>query len=100
MKNKNYVYVLTKNDDLELPMIVADTIEEISILSKIPYFILYRHCRNNRSIFNQYRIREIDIRDPEEKFVFEEYNNFCLKENLSPSHFKSLMRFRRECFGS
>ncbi len=100
MRNKNCVYILTKNDNLELPMIVADTLEEISVLYNIPICTLYRHCISNRPICDKYRVRMVDIRDPEEKFVFDEYNRFCLKENLVPSNFKNLMRFRRECFGS
>lgn len=100
MKNKNCVYIFVTADEYELPIAIADTLEEISELVGYRFGLLYQALKRNSVINCKYRIREVDIRDPEEKFIFEEYNKFCLKENLSPSNFKNLMRFRRECFGS
>ena len=50
-------------------------------------------------IAGQFRVRKVDTRDPEEKFSWEEYKVFCDKEGIKQSHFKSLQRFRNECFG-
>lgn len=98
MKNKGFLYVLTNDDVLELPQIVTDTLDEMSKLSGIPFFILYRHCLSNRPIMKMYRIRKVDIRDPEEKFSFDDYDKFCKDYSLPMTNFKSLQLFRSYCY--
>lgn len=99
MKDKNCVYIMTKNDDLELPMVVTDTLEEMSFLTGFSIWSLFRHLVKNSVINKKYRIRQVDVRDPEEKFQFDEYKKFCKKVGISPANFESLKRFRRDCFG-
>lgn len=100
MKNTNYVYLLVKNDDLELPIFVADTLEELSNMSDIPFMTLYQACVRNSVIQTRYRVRHVDIRDPEERFLFKDYKDFCKQNNLKESKFSSLQRFRAYCYGS
>ncbi len=100
MKSKNCVYLLTTNDNLELPVFVADTLDEISKKFNIPYFVLYRHCERNVPIANKYRIRQVDIREPFERFLFKDYKDFCKQNNLKESKFSSLQRFRAYCYGT
>lgn len=95
----NFVYVLTRDDTLELPLIVEDTLEEISKKFNISFWILFRHCADNSVIKGGYRIRKVDIRDPLEKFTFDDYDRFCIENLLKKTDFKSLQRFRQTCFG-
>ena len=99
MKKNYYEYLFVKADELELPMLIADSLEELSILSGFNFDCLWKAICRNSIIAGQFRVRKVDIRDPEEKFSWEEYKVFCKREGLKESYFKSLQQFRNECFG-
>jgi len=96
---RNYVYLFVEANDLELPMIVTDTLEEMSEMSGYNLKTLYSACERNSLINGKFRIRKVDVRDPEEKFDFEEYKKFCKDNNLKVSDFKNLQRFRQQSYG-
>lgn len=99
MKNIKFTYVFSLADDLELPLFVGDTIEEIQAFSGFNWAMLQRAMLRNSVIAGRYRLRRVDIRDPEEKFNFEDYRNYCKSANLKESSFDSLRRYRQYCFG-
>lgn len=100
MKQVKSTYVFISNDELELPIVVADTLEEIALLTGFNWLCLQRACLRNSLIAGQYRIKKVDIRDDEDRFndLFD-YKKFCLKENIPENNFKSLQRYRQYVYG-
>lgn len=99
MKKNYFEYIFVKADEFELPMMSADTLEKLSSMCGYNFDCLCKAVKRNSLIAGQFRVRKVDIRDPEEKFSWEEYKVFCEKEGLKQGYFKSLQRFRNECFG-
>lgn len=93
-----YVYVLVTNDILELPVIVADSIKELASKLGISIWSCFKHESRDSSIFGQYKIRKVDICEPQDKFNYLEYKKFCLDNKISQSDFKSLSRFKDYCY--
>lgn len=99
MKN-SFVYMFALADEYELPLMVADTIDEIADAFGFSWDCLQRACLRNSVVSGAYRIRKVDIREPEEIFNFLEYRKFCKKNNIKEGYPASLKRFRCECFGA
>lgn len=99
MKDIKFTYVFTLADDLELPLVVTDTLEEMVGFTGFNFSCLFKACSRNSVIANRYRLRKVDIRDPEEKFNFEDYKSYCKSAGLNESSFNSLQRYRQYCFG-
>lgn len=93
------VYMLTNNDVLQLPLLVADSLEELSRLTGFNDSTLCLAISRNSVLSGRYLVKRIDIREPEEKFNFEDFYQFCSKNSIASTNFKSLQRFREDCFG-
>jgi len=96
---KNYVYILTNNDEFEFPLLVADTLYEIANYTGLEFNCLFRACCRNSIISNLFKVYKVDIREPQEKFNdINTYREFCFKNNLKESNFNSLILFKKYCF--
>ena len=101
MKEIKCTYVFVKSDELELPIAVADTLDEIVGLTGFNWSLLQRACLRNSLIAGKYRIRKVDIREDEQKFNdVSDYKKFCVLEAIPENDFKSLQRYRQYCFGA
>lgn len=100
MKEIKNVYVLVNNDDLELPLLVCDTLEEIFKSTGFNVSTLFMAIQRNSVIAGKYRLRKVDICEPEDKFNdVKGYIAFCKQECIKPTYFTSLVRYRQYCYG-
>ena len=98
MKNK-FVYVFAFADEYELPLMVADTLDEVSKEFNFSWACLQRALLRNSLIAGMYKIRRVDIMEPKDKFNdFEEYKLFCSEHGLRENNSKSLYLFKEFCF--
>lgn len=99
MKNKNYVYVISSRDDLELPEFVADTFKELAMMTGYQLSTLHKACRRNSLINNTYQIEKVrtDIFDDFDNF--DDYIEFCHRLMLKPNRPLSLDLFKAYCYG-
>ena len=96
---KNYVYMLYDSDKYCLPLVVADTIKELSEITNIPYWALEHSVYRGDLIDNRFKVERVDIREPEEKFNYTEYIAYCFKNNLCTNRFTSLEKFKKYVYG-
>lgn len=94
------VYVFIKSDELELPIAVADTLEEIELLTGFNWYLLQKACLRNSLIAGQFRIKKIDIREDIDRFNdISDYKKFCQTENIAENKFSSLQKYRQFIYG-
>lgn len=96
----NYVYLLVTNDKSELPVSLgADTLKELSLITGFSYnelsHSLYHHYLVNR----RYKVIKVDIREPEDRFNYEDYKLYCWTNQIPVGSFKSLEQFKKHCYG-
>ena len=99
MKKRNFVYVLSKRDNYELPEFVADTLEELSVLTGFSFNCLYMACVRNSLINNVYQIKKVKTDTFDDVDSFEDYNDFCERLMIKKNLPQSLDLFRAYCFG-
>ena len=99
MQDREYVFIIYEDDKLKLPMCVADSLSELARLTGFYYNELRNSYLENRHFNKKYKVEKIDIREPEEKFTFDEYKKFCKSEKLSVGSFSSLKKFAKYCYG-
>lgn len=102
MKNKlgKTVYVLCKNDELQLPIIVTDTLQEMSLFTGYAFTTLFQAYLRKSIIAKRYLLLKVNIEEPEDKFNnLEEYLRYCSVHNLKPNRLTTLDEYREVCFG-
>lgn len=97
MKKRDYVYVVSKVDDKELPEFVADTLEELSAMTGFSLMCLYKACVRHSVIAGIYQVEKIDINTFDDVDSFEDYNTFCKRLMIKSSNPDSLELFRLYC---
>ena len=97
MNNKkcNYIYTFSMADMYELPMAVADTLEDLSKLTGFGKTTLCMALERNSVVAGSFRVRKVLVNDSE--FNFEDYIEFCKTEDLKPSSAISLQKFKEYC---
>ena len=92
MKKSNYIYVLVTADKYELPLCVADTMEDLSKMIHIKRITLTQALERKSLISGKYRVIRVNVKDLE--FNFADYNEFCKTENIKPGHARSIQKFK------
>ena len=92
-------YVLITADEYELPVVIADTLEDLSNGLDLSYFSCSKAFQRNSLILGKYRIKKVNLVEPQDKFNFIDYKKYCNDYGYSVSDFKSLNSFKNYCFG-
>lgn len=100
MKKSNYVYVVSKRDDYELPEFVADTLKELSLMTGYKIITLFQACDRGSLIDGMYQVKKIRTDIFDDANSFEDYSIFCEKMLLKKSRPLSLDLFRAYCLGA
>ncbi len=93
------VYELVTADKYELPICVADSLDEMSMMTGFNFNTLYSAFAKSSLIAKKYRLYSVDVRDPIEKFNFNDYKVFCRSKALRECDFNSLEQYKRQCYG-
>ena len=92
-------YILITNDEYELPVLVFDRLEDIAECLGISFMRCFQAFMRNTILFGQYRIKKINLVEPQDNFNFISYKKYCEDNGLSVSNFQSLSQFKSLCFG-
>lgn len=100
MKKQNFIYVVTKNDDLELPEFYDDTLKGLSEMTGYSFDCLFKAFKRGSIFDGKYRINKVMLDDKFDDFdSFEDYDIFCKKLLLQKSSPSSLDLFKAYCCG-
>ena len=88
-----YVYEIVTADRYELPLCVADTLDELTKLTKIKKTSLCMALERRSTIAGNCKIVKVFVKDM--NFNVDDYKEFCKTENLKPGYATSLEKFRQ-----
>ena len=100
MKNKKFIYVISKKDDLELPEFYADTLKELSVMSGYGFDCLLKACKRGSLVDKLYQVKKVPLDERfDDKDSFEDYDIFCKRLFIKQSNPTSLDLFMAYCCG-
>lgn len=95
----DYLYVFYQNDKYQLPLLVTDNLKDMANMLGYSYDTLVHALYRDSIIANLYKVERVDIREPEDKFNYFEYLEYCKLNGLIPSRMTSLDKYRNQCYG-
>lgn len=91
------VYMIVTADEFELPVCLADTMLELSVLSGYNLNTLYSAYLRNMPLACRYNVIKVNIEEPEDRFNFEDYTKFCKENGLSVGNSNNLEKYWGLC---